>query len=114
MFYKPNTIKFSHSRILKLWLKDLSLVFFNTYSNLYLIPKTLKYTAAFLSIINESQCVPLLSLSSRFMTHTPSFVLGNLSLEKTLLNLGLSLKCLGISILLKGWSGTKNFYPYGP
>ena len=47
-----------------------------------------KYTAAFLSINNETQCVSLLFLSSRFMTYAPSFILGKTFLEKTPLNLG--------------------------
>ena len=46
------------------------------------------YAAVFLSINKETQCVPLLFLSSRFITFAPSFVLGKLSLEKTPLNLG--------------------------
>ena len=35
-----------------------------------------------LMVNNETQCVPLLFLSSRFMTCTPSFILGKLFLEK--------------------------------
>ena len=46
----------------------------------------------FVSINNETQCAPLLYLSSRFTTYTPSFNLGKLSLEKTPLNLGSLLK----------------------
>ena len=46
------------------------------------ILKQSKYTAALVSIDNETQCVPLLCLSSRFMTYTSSFILGKLSLEK--------------------------------
>ena len=30
----------------------------------------------------ETQCVPLLYLSSRFMTYAPSFIFSKLSLEK--------------------------------
>ena len=41
----------------------------------------------FLSINNETQCVPLLFLLSRFITYAPSFILGKLFLEKTSLNL---------------------------
>ena len=52
------------------------------------IPEESKYTAKFLSISNETQCVPLLFLSSRFIVNAPSFVLGKLFLEKTPLNLG--------------------------
>ena len=55
---------------------------------------------------------PLLCLSSRFMTYAPSFILGKLSLEEAPLNLGSLLKYLVISVLIKGWSGTKNIYPY--
>ena len=68
----------------------------------------------FLSINNETQCAPLLCLSLRFMTYGPSIVLGNLSLQKTSLNLGLQLKYLAISILLKGWSGTRSSYSHDP
>ena len=48
------------------------------------------------------------------MTYTPSFILGKFFLEKTPLNLGSSLKQLVISVLLKGWSGTKNFLTIFP
>ena len=41
-----------------------------------------KYTAVLLSINNETQRVPLLVLSSTFMTYTPSFIPGQLSLAK--------------------------------
>ena len=51
-------------------------------------------------------------LSSRFVTYGLSFILGKFCLEKTPLNFGSSLKYLVMSILLKGWSGTKKFYPY--
>ena len=47
-----------------------------------------KYTAVFLVTNNETQCVPLLCLSPRFMTYSPSFILRELSLEKTPLHLG--------------------------
>ena len=88
---------------------DLSLISLNTSCGIYSLPKESKYTALFLSVNNETRCVALLCLSSRFMTYTPSFILGKLSLEKAPLNLGLLLKYLVISILLKGWSGTKIF-----
>ena len=55
-------------------------------------PQKSKYTAMFASINNEIQCAPLLYLSSRFTTYTPSSILGKLSLEKTPLNLGSLLK----------------------
>ena len=51
-----------------------------------------KYAAKFLSKNNEIQCVPLLFLSLRFITCTPSFVLRKLFLEKAPLNLGSLLK----------------------
>ena len=68
---------------------DLSLILVNTSRGIYSIPKESKYIARFLSINNETQCVPLLYLSLRFMTFAPSFILGKLFLEKTPLNLGL-------------------------
>ena len=52
------------------------------------IPRESKYTAGFLSINNETQCIPLLFLLSRFMTYTPCYIIGKLFLEKTSLNLG--------------------------
>ena len=61
---------------------------FNTSWGIYSVPKQSKYTATFLSINNETQCVSLLCLSSRFMIFAPTFTLGKLSLEKTSLNLG--------------------------
>ena len=66
---------------------DLSLILLNTSCGLYSIPKESKYTAIFLSINNETQCVSLLCLSSRFMTKAPSFILGKSSYEKTPLSL---------------------------
>ena len=60
----------------------LSLISLNSSYGIYSIQKESKYTAAFLSINNETQCIPLLCLSSRFMTDAPSFILGKLSLEK--------------------------------
>ena len=64
-----------------------------------------------LSINNETQCVPLLCLSSTFMTYILSFILDKLSFEKTPLNLGSYLKHLATLIMLKGWSRTKKNYP---
>ena len=52
------------------------MILFNTSIGIYSIPKESKYAAVFLSINNETQCVPLLSLSSTFMTYGPSFILG--------------------------------------
>ena len=61
---------------------------FNTSGGIYSIPKESKYIAILLLINDENQCVTLLYLSSRFMTCAPSFVVGNLFLKKTPLNLG--------------------------
>ena len=63
-----------------------------------------------LSINNETNCFPLLCFSSRFILYAPSFILGQLFLDKTPLKLGSQLEYLIILILLKGWSVTKNFY----
>ena len=91
---------------------DLSLILLNTSCEIYSIPSKLKYTTVFLSINNETQCIPLLCLSSKFLTYARSFIVGKLSFEKLPLNLASYLKYLVFSILLKGWSGTKNFDPY--
>ena len=64
---------------------DLSL---NTSSRIYSVLKESKYTVVFLSVNNETQCVPLLFSPSRFMTYAPTFILGKLFLEITPLNLG--------------------------
>ena len=115
IFYESNTIKSTHNRFIILYSKyfvviDLSLILFNTPWGIYSIPKESKYTAVFLSI-NNGTCIPLLFVSSRFMTYAPYFILGNLFLEKMPLNLGSQLKYLVILILLTGWSRTRNFYP---
>ena len=68
---------------------DLSLILFSTSFEIHLIPKESKYTVVFLSINSETQRVPLLCLSFRFMAYAPSFIVGKFSLEKTSLNLGL-------------------------
>ena len=60
----------------------LFLILFNTYCRIYSIPEESKYTAVFLSINNETQCVPLILLSLRFITYAPSFILGKLFFEK--------------------------------
>ena len=57
-------------------------ILFNTSCGIYSISKESKYTASFLSINNETQCVTLLFLSSRFITNAPPFILGKLFLEK--------------------------------
>ena len=53
------------------------------------MPKKSTYTATFSLRNNKTKCVPLLCVSSRFMTYAPSFVLDKLSLEKKPLNLDL-------------------------
>ena len=45
------------------------------------LQKKSKYTAIFLLINNETQCVPLLFLTLKFMTYAPSFILGTLRRE---------------------------------
>ena len=61
------------------------------------------YATVFASRNNETQCAPLIFLSSGFITCDPFFILGKLLTEEML---------LVISILFKGWSRTKNFDPY--
>ena len=74
----------SLSRILNiLWIIGWSLIVFNTSCGIYSTPKDSNYAAVFLSINNETQCVLLLFLSSRFKTYTPSFIPGKFFLEKT-------------------------------
>ena len=91
---------------------DWSLILLHTSWDIYLISKNSKYKVIFLSKNNKTQCVTLLFLWFRFIICDPSFILRKLFLEKTPLNTGSFLKQLVISILLKGWRGTKNFYPY--
>ena len=93
---------------------DLSFVLFNRSWRIYFISKESKYTILFLSINNTTQLILILRLSSRFMTYAPSFILGKLSLENISINLGSKLKYLVISILLKQWDRTKDFYPFDP
>ena len=61
---------------------DSFLVLFNTSCGIYSIPTGSEYRAVFFSINNETQGVSLLFLSWIFITHTPTFILGNLYLEK--------------------------------
>ena len=61
----------------------LSLVLFNTSGGKYSIRKKSKYTAVYQSVNSETHCVPLLCLSSRFITCAPSSILGKMSLEKS-------------------------------
>ena len=86
---------------------DLSLILFNASCRIYLFPKESKYPTVLLSINNDTQCVPLLSFWSRFMTY--AYLSSKLFIEKSQLSLGLSLKHLVILILIKGWSGAKIF-----
>ena len=71
-----------------MWVIDLSLILFNISWGIYLISKESKYTAVLLLMNNETQCVNLLFLSSKFMTYDPSFVPGKFFPEKTPLNVG--------------------------
>ena len=61
---------------------------FNASCEIYSISKESKYKAKFLSINNETQRVPLLSLSARFIT-LPHLYSRYIFSEKTPLNLGL-------------------------
>ena len=79
---------------------DLSSILSNTYWRIYSIPKKSKYTAIFLLINNETRCVPLLCLLSRFMTWASSFILGNLSLEKNTIK---SRYATEILLIDEGW-----------
>ena len=73
-------------------------------------PKKIKECSCIFVKNTKAQCFPYLCLSSRYMTYALSFILGKLSLAKTPLNLGSKLKYLVISVLIKGWSGTKYLY----
>ena len=63
-----------------MWVIDLS--WFKLSWGIYLTLKESKYTAVFLLINDKTQCVPLIFLSSKFMTYAPSFILSKLFLEK--------------------------------
>ena len=87
IFYEIDTVKSTHHRTIRLCSKyvvyhDWFLNLFNTSWGICLILKESNYTAVFLSINNETQRVPLLFLSSKFMTYVPSFTLSKLLLEK--------------------------------
>ena len=73
---------------------DLPSIFVNISCGIYSIPRESKYTAVSQSINHEIQSVPLLCLSSIFITYAPSFILGKLSLEKTTLNVRLTTEIL--------------------
>ena len=60
---------------------DLSLTLLNISWGIYSVQKESKNTAVFLSIYHETQGVPLLCLSSRFMNYASYFILDELSLE---------------------------------
>ena len=63
MLYESDTIKSTNNRFVIFYSKyiviDLSLILLNTSWGIYSIPKESKYTLVFLSINNETQCVPL-------------------------------------------------------
>ena len=86
---------------------DLFLISFNTSWGIYSIPKESKYRVVFLAINNKTQYVPLLFLSSRFVTYAPYFIISKLIFEKTLLNLGSWLKQLVTLILFKEFENKK-------
>ena len=60
---------------------DLSLTLLNISWGIYSVQKESKNIAVFLSIYHETQGVPLLCLSSRFMNYASTFILDELSLE---------------------------------
>ena len=60
----------------------------NNSCGIYSIPKESKYTAVYLSVNNETQCVPSFLLLLIFLTCTPSFIHDKLFLNKIPLNLG--------------------------
>ena len=66
---------------------DLSLILINTSCGIYSILRESKYIVVFLSVNNETQCAPILCLSSIFMINVSFFILVKLSLEKIPLNL---------------------------
>ena len=86
---------------------DLPLILLNTSWGIYSIPKESKYRAMFPPINNKTQYVPLLLLSSRFITYAPYFTVSNFFFEKTPLNLGFWLKRLVTLILFKEFENKK-------
>ena len=72
----PRIAELSDCILNMLQVMDLSLFLFNTCGEPYSIPNESNYTAVFLSVTNEIQCIPLLCLSSRFMTYAPSVNVG--------------------------------------
>ena len=86
-------MKYTHNRLIVLcsnifWVIYLSLILLNTSWGIYSVQEESKNEAVFLSINNETQNLPFVFLSSRFMTYVPSFIIVKLFLEKTPLNLG--------------------------
>ena len=70
-----------------LWVIDVSLILFTTSWGVYSIPNESKYTAKFISINNEIQCVSYYFYHLDLL-NTLHNVLGKLLFEKTPLNLG--------------------------
>ena len=62
---------------------DLSLILFNNPCGISSMPKESQYAVVFLSRNNETKCIPLLCLSSRFVTYAPFFILAKLCIEQT-------------------------------
>ena len=87
-------------------------VLFNTCWGINSNTKESKYTVVFLLIYSINIFTLFLVKIYCIYYIASSFFLSTLSLSKMSLNLGLWLKCLVISILLKGWSRTKTFYKY--
>ena len=86
-------MKYTHNRLIVLCSNIfcviyLSLILLNTSWGIYSVQEESKNEAVFLSINNETQYLPFVFLSSRFMTYVPSFIIVKLFLEKTPLNLG--------------------------
>ena len=52
-----------------MWVIDLPSILFNSSWGIYSIPKESKYTAKLLSINNETQCVPLLTVCYYHVTY---------------------------------------------
>ena len=85
----------------------LPLILSNTSWGMYSIPKDLEYTAIFLSINNETQCIPLICLSLTFMFF-PLFYVNRMNSIKPEFVFKM------LSKMLKGWSRTKIFCPFDP
>ena len=86
-------MKYTHNRLIILcsnifWVIYLSLILLNTSWGIYSVQEESKNEVVFLSINNETQYLPFVFLSSRFMTYVLSFIIVKLFLEKKPLNLG--------------------------